>query len=650
MTMSGTNKIEINMKKIFIYTSLLAAITLSCSKLENEPVQKGQEPDSDVVMITEKISGGRKVSSKATIDNDHASVFKWSVGDAVAVHVSKGDDHKYVTSSGADVAEPSASFTVTYEEGYARDAFAVYPASIVAESAPNYGQSGSSLDVTLPASYTLDQVTDAKGEKSPCPMIASNTGTRWDFYQLCGLLRLTVNSIPATTKRLEIDFDGKNVAGNFAISSPVKGDGTSTIALSGADGSNSTTITVTKDGTNAVLGSTELVLNIPLPTGNYSNIYVVAYDAISGGKPLKVGNASFDYQAKNTKGVKRTVSLSGDPQSLFSFTFNDGTNDLSNDLRFVRLFSCQNKLYNGSTTYGPYTVSSIVNFDNHVEATLNLDSDNGDQLVFQVVTSEGKVYSGSYDAPDGGFIMGKTYDMTVIVKAYTFSVASSKQVYFSPGDLGVDNGVYSFTEPFTAWNQDQTSMTEKTNNPTTSKRTWFIRSEVQNGQTVYGIDWRIQDYAPEWKYLVGINDGSKRTIDAGNVSLYYKVHINTTELGDRYWCYLLPPDQTTADDIEADLKNYKSGTEYYEVTDYLKYIAKGFVLLMDTEHSYRLSSSSTAKWTYKSRSDKHSGYYQSGYVNTSKTYFDFGANGPNYNAMNNGYEYRIHTRYIHDVN
>lgn len=334
-------------------------------------------------------------------------------------------------------------------------------------------------------------------------------------------------------------------------------------------------------------------------------------------------------------------------QSIFRFQFrNNG--EVINNIRFVRVFSEGNKLQaqydakNDSPTYNPVTVSRSDNLANsYFYAALRFDKTPNDPIVFQVIDADGKVYSGSKTAPTSGFENGKFYTSTVTVNLYTFTASSGGQkVCFSPGDLGVDNGVYSFTEPFAAWNQDQTSMTEKTNVPSTSKRTWFIKSEVQNGQTVYGIAWRIQNYASEWKYLVGIDAG--RTIDNGNVSLYYKVHISTTELGDRYWCYLLPPDETKASDIGEDLI---SGT----VTDYLKYIAKGFVLLMDTEHSYRTSTSSSAKWTYKSRSDTHSGYYQAGYVKTGKTYFSFGSSGPAYNSATAGSDYRIHTRFIHDV-
>lgn len=439
--------------------------------------------------------------------------------------------------------------------------------------------------------------------------------------------------------------DGNKIDATAINPTPDGGDAHNARIVGDLSGATSSSVTISY----AVDNNLRLLYNTPATgivdyasqDGAFANLIIAATADVTitgtgaSGKEITASNATFS-----------------NLQSIFKFSFKIGSTDtyLGKSVRFVRIFSTQGKLlsqYNavtGSSTYGPVTISRDTDLpSNYVYAALRFDANSGDEIVFQVVTNDGKVYSGSKTAPTAGFENGKFYTSTVTVNLYTFTASSNGQkVCFSPGDLGVDNGVYSFTEPFTAWNQSSTNMTSST---APSKRTWFIKSEVQNGQTVYGIAWRIQNYASEWKYLVGIDAG--RTIDNGNVQLYYKVHINTTELGDRYWCYLLPPDQATADDIKEDLKNYKEGTNYYEVTDYLKYIAKGFVLLMDTEYSYRISTS--GKWTYKSRSDKHSGYYQAGYVNSSKTYFDFGANGPNYNSPGNGHDYRIHTRYIHNV-
>ena len=304
------------MKKIILYFAAAATVAVACNKAEIDS-QKAEEPVvPEMKMITETVSGSRATSTKATISNTDAS-FKWTAGDNIAVHVSNGVTSKYVFTSdegasGASAAASSASFTVVYPEGYSRDAFAVYPSNLVVANAENYGQEGHALDMTLPSSYTLAQVTD---ETSPSPMIATNTaGNGWNFYQLCGLLRLTVNNIPASTKRLEINFDGKNVAGNFAIPATVKGDGTSTIALSNASGSNSTTITITKDGTTDVTFNNNawlngLVLNIPLPTGTYSNITMTAYDALTDGNATISMTFALAHTASSVRACKRTASF-----------------------------------------------------------------------------------------------------------------------------------------------------------------------------------------------------------------------------------------------------------------------------------------------------------------------------------------------------
>ena len=115
------------MKKIFL-SFIILATAVACT---SEDLEKDVTP-----MVTETISGTYGPATKATIADTDAS-FKWSVGDNIAVHVSNGDNHKYVFTSGnggASVAEAEASFSVTYESGYSRDAFAVFP------SLPTYRQ------------------------------------------------------------------------------------------------------------------------------------------------------------------------------------------------------------------------------------------------------------------------------------------------------------------------------------------------------------------------------------------------------------------------------------------------------------------------------------------------------------------------------
>ena len=604
------------MKKIFLYLVVMSAV-VACdpAKLERDSFS----------MITETISGIYCPATKATIADTDAS-FKWSVGDNIAVHVSNGDSHIYVSTSGeggASTAASSASFIVTYDSGYSRDAFAVYPSTIVTANASNYGQSGHTLDVKLPSDYTLAQV---QGEVSPCPMVATNSASSfsWDFYQLCSLLRITVSNIPANAKRLEIDFDGKKVWGDFSIASGIV-PGTSTSVIATAADANHDTISITKDGSDAVLGETSLILNIPLPVGDYSKIIVNAYDAVSGGNVISFDNISFGYTATITKGAKKSSALTD--QSIFTFTFRDADTQTNlGGLRFVRVFSCQNKLYNGATTFGPYTDSSDTgeaDMANPVQATLKFGPDDGDQLAFQVIDANGKVYSGLYNAPAGGFTMG-SYDLTVDVKAYTFTISSGNKVYFSPGDLGIDNNVLSFTEPFTTWGHG-----DKTYSPELSKRVWFDHYTFSLGEReVYGItSWRIPGYvsnAYEWNNIV-----NRSTMKEG-VSSYYRVNIPGHNN-----CLLLPPDETNSSDIGEDLT---SGN----VTDYVKYLGKGFVLLMDTNRSI-ISGTKWGDWKYPNQ-----GFYWAIRNGQNRYFFGLNTSGaPACDFLSN--RLRIHIRYVRNV-
>ena len=538
------------MKKLFLFIPAFLLLSIACQKEDTSLSSNENGQESSMKMITEIVSGSRDDSTKATIGNTNPT-FAWTVGDNVAVNVSNGESHEYViTSKGADAAASSAKFEVTYGEGYSRDAFAVYPSTIVSASAANYGQSGHSLDVTLPSSYTLAQVS---GETSPCPMISANTaGDGWHFYQLCGLLRLTVNSIPAAAKRLEIDFNGKKVCGDFSIDSPVVAN--TSVITTAADGSHDA-ITITKDGTDTVLGETSVVVNIPLPTGDYSNITIIAYDEITGGNALVMGTEPFVYTASKTKGVKRSTNL----KSVFNFTFKYSGSELTN-VRFARVFSVQNKLHN-SSSYGPFTASSDADMPSPLRAGLLFDTNSGDQLAAQVITGDGKVYSGLVDVPSGGYVAGQPYDVMVEVNKYTFTISSGQKVFFSPGDLGIEDGVLSFTDPFTDWAQGSTATTEP------AKRVWFDHNTFGLGnRSIYGVVWRIPGYVSgnyEWNNIVN------RTMNTG-VAPYYRVTIP----GHQY-CLLLPPDETLSSAIESDLT---SGT----VTDYVKYLGKGFVLLVNT--------------------------------------------------------------------
>jgi hypothetical protein len=288
------------MKKNIIYIAAMAMLTAACSN-EDDTFLSGFENKGtgNMKMITETITAtSGDGATRAAIDAN--AKFTWSAGDQIAVHVSDG---KYYTTEALTTGgNNTADFTVAVPEGELRDAFAVYPASIVAESAANYGQSGKALDVTLPGSYAIDEVS---GTTTPCPMIADNTGSSWTFKQLCGMLRLVVKNIPTSATYLKIDFDGKKVQGAFSIASTVTA-GTSTIATS-ATTSDDDIITIT----GLTGASRNYNINLPLPTGNYTNVTVTAYNSndlllLTITRPLKTSGT---YTAARAKGHKVAAVL-----------------------------------------------------------------------------------------------------------------------------------------------------------------------------------------------------------------------------------------------------------------------------------------------------------------------------------------------------
>ena len=259
------------MKKnyLWIAAALFAGIlTLACNK-EQDPAEEVNPEQKEVEMVTETISARLGEGNTKAQVAEETPTFTWSTGDRVAVRTNEG----WFLSNALTEAGASATFTVTYSG--TREAFAIFPSSLVFEDAEhvysnsdtNNGSGDKALSVNLPSSYAL---ADVSGDKAPCPMIATNTaGSGWTFKHLCGLLRLTINGIPADATTLTLDFLGRKMSGAFTIEhgNLVPGDKSCVIASdSGAD-----KITIT--GLSSV---SSVTVNIPLPTGTYDDIVVTS--------------------------------------------------------------------------------------------------------------------------------------------------------------------------------------------------------------------------------------------------------------------------------------------------------------------------------------------------------------------------------------
>ena len=279
------------MKKYYYILALATTFLAACNNEDNLSVND-TTPEGSQRITYIRVDANEDATTRGSVDGTTAA-FTWNTGDKIAVYTTDG----YKISNGLENTyngTNAASFAFSDMTDAHRANFAVCPASLVWDgtnvrsgSATDY--TSSSLKLTLPASYTLAEVQD---DVSPTPMIATNVPEgKLSFKALCPLLRVTVNFIPKQTKRLEFDFNGKKVQGEFSLTSVEAG--TTAIATSATTGTDDIITVTMADNT---VWHDNLVVNLPVPTGTFDDMTVTAYDAVTAGnallkitQPIKLG-------------------------------------------------------------------------------------------------------------------------------------------------------------------------------------------------------------------------------------------------------------------------------------------------------------------------------------------------------------------------
>lgn len=304
-------------------TCLLAA---ACAKVETaEPAQEEETLTENVVVFKATASEDDTKAEITLADGD----FSWTAtSDKIAVATDEG----YKISTGATgVSGNKADFSVSLGTATLNtNAFALYPHTLVwdddAEPAaartdcnPSHDGDGDNLVVYLPDSYPIGDVTSPK---VPCPMIASivvdGEGAlgNLSFKQLCAVLCIQVNSIPASANTLVLDFNGKKVSGKFEVEALVVPGSSSIVAAEGSDD----TITIT--GLDYDDWKDNLVINIPVPTGvvstnEFTNLTVTAKNGattvLEMTRPIKVGANWVPQRAMRRKIVASLPAFSVSP-------------------------------------------------------------------------------------------------------------------------------------------------------------------------------------------------------------------------------------------------------------------------------------------------------------------------------------------------
>lgn len=273
----------------WMFAGLMVLAVASCGKEINTEETNPVEVVKKIVR-TEVI--GVQTESEATKVTLSGTTFSWADGDEISVWTGTNA----TSGSFQDCTVTSGSISVGLSEGENRYNYAIYPAAV--KDAANYGQS--TVNVILPSSYTYSEVND---ENTPIPMVAVNDkdSDNLTFYCVAGLLRVTVNAVPADATGLVLQFPGKKVNGTFAVANP--GTSTSTIS-NAAPGSGEDQITVSFAAGTA----SSMTLNIPLPSGNYDDVYITPIGSatkVASARHIKAGG----YTATRARGRQLTATL-----------------------------------------------------------------------------------------------------------------------------------------------------------------------------------------------------------------------------------------------------------------------------------------------------------------------------------------------------
>ena len=257
------------MKKTYLMMAgtVLVCTLVACNK--EQEVKEGTNPENEVELVTEVIRASWDEGETKGNIAEVGGAFTWSEGDKIAVHTNNDGGTWYYSQAlvAGDEGKASANFTTSYAG--TRDAVAVFPNSLVTAGAADLS---SGLTVTLPSSYAL---ADVQGDKAPTPMVADNTAETLAFKHLCGLLRLTINGIPAEATKLTVDFLGRKVYGDFTIAAGDLEPGEDGCIISTTSPSANDVITIS--GLDGSVSS--VTVNIPLPAGTYDDVVITPYNS-----------------------------------------------------------------------------------------------------------------------------------------------------------------------------------------------------------------------------------------------------------------------------------------------------------------------------------------------------------------------------------
>ena len=259
-------KNHIAMKKSVIFTSVLAALALSCAKeveINEQVVVKGNDA----------ITAYAPAESKTTVDGIDV---KWASGDALTVF-DAGDNSYDFTIDPSDVGKTTANFTGDLG-GNTLGNYVLYPHD------GDNAKAGEMVAVIYKSSFAYGN--------APLPMLGTkSSGNEFSFEHIGGAIRIQYRNVPATAASFEfeeVSATPQKVCGEYDITNV-------TSSVSGSFSSGSSKVTVTD-----ITSASDLEFVIPLPAGSYKftvrlkdnlgNVINASEKTVGSAKSVSVGH------------------------------------------------------------------------------------------------------------------------------------------------------------------------------------------------------------------------------------------------------------------------------------------------------------------------------------------------------------------------
>ena len=254
------------MKKSVIFTSVLAALALSCAKeveINEQVVVKGNDA----------ITAYAPAESKTTVDGIDV---KWASGDALTVF-DAGDNSYDFTIDPSDVGKTTANFTGDLG-GNTLGNYVLYPHD------GDNAKAGEMVAVIYKSSFAYGN--------APLPMLGTkSSGNEFSFEHIGGAIRIQYRNVPATAASFEfeeVSATPQKVCGEYDITNV-------TSSVSGSFSSGSSKVTVTD-----ITSASDLEFVIPLPAGSYKftvrlkdnlgNVINASEKTVGSAKSVSVGH------------------------------------------------------------------------------------------------------------------------------------------------------------------------------------------------------------------------------------------------------------------------------------------------------------------------------------------------------------------------